>query len=128
MDCMQQMDFLPVSCISHRNLMTVGIYLHMLNVGWAYTSLRNLWYRRHIRLSMTDQVYTPAMLMILVYASEVWWLRTENVGRLRLRADVFIMLVEYDGRITPINQRLCIRHLYFGLMRPDYVRKQNRLV
>ncbi|TNN10595.1 endonuclease-reverse transcriptase, partial [Schistosoma japonicum] len=48
----------------------------------AFAKLRHLWRRRDIRLLTKGRVYRAAVRSVLLYGSETWPLRVEDIRRL----------------------------------------------
>ncbi|CAH8489424.1 unnamed protein product [Schistosoma bovis] len=48
----------------------------------AFANLRHLWRRRDIRLSTKGRVYCAAVRSVLIYGSETWLVRVEDIRRL----------------------------------------------
>ncbi|VDO85146.1 unnamed protein product [Schistosoma margrebowiei] len=48
----------------------------------AFANLRHLWRRRDICLSTKERVYCSAVRFVLLYGSETWPIRVENIRRL----------------------------------------------
>ncbi|VDO62494.1 unnamed protein product [Schistosoma margrebowiei] len=48
----------------------------------AFANLRHLWRRRDIRLSTKGRVYCAAVRSVLLYGSETWQIRVEDIHRL----------------------------------------------
>ncbi|KER24112.1 hypothetical protein T265_08154 [Opisthorchis viverrini] len=53
-----------------------------IRIGMARTTFANLWRRRDISFSVKGRVYNAAVRSILLYGSETWPLRAEDVKRL----------------------------------------------
>ncbi|TNN17312.1 endonuclease-reverse transcriptase, partial [Schistosoma japonicum] len=81
----------------------------------AFAKLRHLWRRRDIRLLTKGQVYRAAVRSVLLYGSETWPLRVEDIRRLlvfdhrRLRS---IARVSWDNRVSNAVVRKRLR--WFG--------------
>ena len=50
----------------------------------AFANLRNLWRQKCISLSLKDRVYTTTVRAVLLYGSETWPVRVEDLGRLEV--------------------------------------------
>ncbi|VDP66114.1 unnamed protein product [Schistosoma mattheei] len=67
------------SLISPCGLVCDEISAWIQKVRLAFTNLRHLWRRRDIRLSTKGRVYCTAVRSILLYGSETWPVRVEDI-------------------------------------------------
>ncbi|KAH9581634.1 hypothetical protein MS3_00008710 [Schistosoma haematobium] len=68
-----------------------------------FANLRHLWCRRDIRLSTKGQVYCAAIRPVLLYGSETWPVRVENIHRLLVfdhRCLRNIARISWDHRVS----------------------------
>ncbi|VDO61046.1 unnamed protein product [Schistosoma margrebowiei] len=69
----------------------------------AFTNLRHLWRRRDIRLSTKGRVYCAAVRSVLLYGSETWLVRVEDIRRLLVfdhRCLRNIARISWDHRVS----------------------------
>ncbi|KER19536.1 hypothetical protein T265_15512, partial [Opisthorchis viverrini] len=66
----------------HGGLTKDDISIRIGKARAAFANLRHLWRRRDIRFSVKGRVYNAAVRSILLYGSETWPLRAEDVKRL----------------------------------------------
>ena len=79
----------------------------------AFANLRHLWRRPDVSLSIKGRVYNAAVRSILLYASETWSLRTEDIHRLSVfdhRCLRSIARVWWEHRISNAE----VRRMVFG--------------
>ncbi|KER28391.1 hypothetical protein T265_04774 [Opisthorchis viverrini] len=70
------------SCISPGGLAKDDISIRIGKARAAFANLRHLWRRRDISFSVKGRVYNAAVRSVLLYGSETWPLRAEDVKRL----------------------------------------------
>ncbi|KER19410.1 hypothetical protein T265_15549, partial [Opisthorchis viverrini] len=70
------------SCISPGGLTKDEISIRIGKARAASANLRHLWRRRHISFYVKGRVYNAAVRSILLYGSETWSLRAEDIKRL----------------------------------------------
>ncbi|CAH8588304.1 unnamed protein product [Schistosoma bovis] len=86
------------SLISPCGLVCDEISAGIQKAGLAFTNLRHLWCRRDIRLSTKGRVYCSAVRFVLLYGSETWPIRVEDIRRLLVfDQGVFETLLVYPG-------------------------------
>ncbi|KAG5454328.1 hypothetical protein CSKR_109219 [Clonorchis sinensis] len=79
----------------------------------AFVNLRHLWRRRDISLSVKGRVYNAAVRSVLLYGSETWPLRAEDVKRLSVfdhRCLRSIARIWWEHRISNAE----VRRMVFG--------------
>nr|CAH8825486.1 unnamed protein product [Trichobilharzia regenti] len=71
-----------VSCISTNGLIGDEISAWIRKARAAFADLHHLWRRRDIRLSTKGRMYCSAVRSVLLYGSETWPIRVEDMKRL----------------------------------------------
>ncbi|TNN20225.1 endonuclease-reverse transcriptase, partial [Schistosoma japonicum] len=91
------------SLISADGLVTDEISARIQKARLAFAKLRHLWRRRDIRLLTKGRVYRAAVRSVLLYGSETWPLRVEDIRRLLVfdhRCLRNIARVSWDNRVS----------------------------
>ena len=70
------------SCISANGSIDDEVSMRISKARLAFDALRHLWRRRVIRLDLKGRIYCATVRAVLLYGSETWPLRTEDVRRL----------------------------------------------
>ena len=70
------------SCISAGGLAGNEVSLRIMKARVAFSNLQHLWRRRDVSLSVKGRVYNAAVRSVLLYGSETWPLRAEDIRRL----------------------------------------------
>nr|CAH8822477.1 unnamed protein product [Trichobilharzia regenti] len=70
------------SCISTNGLIGDEISARIRKARAAFADLHHLWRRRDIRLSTKGRVYCSSVRSVLLYGSETWPIRVEDMKRL----------------------------------------------
>ena len=73
------------SCVNSDALLLNEFYERMSKARIAFVNLRHLWRQKGISLSLKGRVYkTTVRAVFLLYGSETWPLRVENLRRLQV--------------------------------------------
>ncbi|TNN10218.1 endonuclease-reverse transcriptase, partial [Schistosoma japonicum] len=107
------------SLISADGLVTDEISARIQKARLAFAKLRHLWRRRDIRLLTKGRVYRAAVRCVLLYGSETWPLRVEDISRLLVfdhRCLRSIARVSWLGHVLRMsNYRLPRRAMFCGV-------------
>ena len=72
------------SCISAGCSVTDEINARISRARTAFANLRHLWRQRGIPLRLKGRVYKASVRAVLLYSSETWSLRAEDLRRLQV--------------------------------------------
>jgi len=110
------------SCISAGGLAGNEISLRIGKARAAFLQLRHLWHRRDVSLSVKGRVYSAAVRPILLYGSETWPLRADDVRKLSAfdhRCLRSIARVWWERRISNAE----VRRMVFGQQKAHAIDK-----
>ena len=91
------------SLISPCGLVCDEISARIQKARLAFANLRHLWRRRDIRLATKGRVYCAAVRSVLLYGSETWPIRVEDIRRLLVfdhRCLRSIARISWDHRVS----------------------------
>ena len=99
------------SCITPGGQITAEISARIQKARQAFANLSHLWRRRDVRLSIKGRVYAAAVRPVLLYGSETWPLRKEDIKKLEVfdhRCLRNIARIWWDHRIrnTVVRRRV----------------------
>ncbi|CAH8430565.1 unnamed protein product [Schistosoma mattheei] len=101
-ECVDRFTYLG-SLISPCGLVCDEISARIQKARLAFANLRHLWRRRDIRLSTKGRVYCAAVRSVLLYGSETWPVRVEDIRRLLVfdhRCLRNIAHISWDHRVS----------------------------
>ncbi|VDP01088.1 unnamed protein product [Schistosoma margrebowiei] len=101
-ECVNRFTYLG-SLISPCDLVCDEISAQIQRARLAFANLRYLWHRRDIRLSTKGRVYCAAVRPVLLYGSETWPVRVEDIRRLLVfdhRCLRSIARISWDHRVS----------------------------
>ncbi|CAH8518135.1 unnamed protein product [Dicrocoelium dendriticum] len=78
------MHFAPSNCISNDRRIETDVSSRVAKAKAAYLNLRHLWRQKGISLRLKDRVYKERVRAVLLYGSETWPLRSEDLRRLQV--------------------------------------------
>lgn len=126
-ECVDNFTYLG-SCISSHGDASAEVSERIRKARLAFVNLRHLWKRRDVRLSTKGRVYAAAVRPVLLYATETWPLRSEDIRRLSVfdhRCLRSIARVRWENRVSNTD----IRRRVFGVgeMSVERLMNLNRL-
>ena len=70
------------SCITAGGHIAEHLSMRIVKARVAFCNLRHLWRRKDVSLKVKGRVYNAAVRPVLLYASEIWPMRVEDMKRL----------------------------------------------
>ena len=101
------------SCITAGGHITEEINNRIVKARVAFSNLRHLWRRKDVSLKVKGRVYNAAVRPVLLYASETWPLRVEDMKRLSVfdhRCLRSLAKVSWEQHVS----NAAVRHMVFG--------------